>query len=111
MSATKIIAIVTGDHDADDLVSIVRRALLAAGATVDSVDAHAIVSNAVLYVDLCNGGGRRYVLAVPSRLGERHVDWTSDIDTAKVCNGPRSIDQTRAEVGRRTGIMVEVLPV
>lgn len=106
--ATKITAIVSSSFDDDDLVSIVRTALLQNHVEVESVDATRLYDNAVLYVDL-GMGRRKYVLAIPSR-GD-HIDWTDDIDAAKTCTSNRQIEQCKAEVQRRVGIKVDVLAI
>jgi hypothetical protein len=105
MGAVKVTAILIDDtHDDADLVSIVRRALLDAGCNVDSVDAVGVPQDSVLYI--IEAGTTRFVEALPSRTNE--VVWTGDIDRAKVCHGPASLQDCQREIYQRLGRFLAV---
>lgn len=109
MGATKITAIVKSDFNEDDTIAIVRVALVRAGLRIEIVEANSVIDNAVLYMETTSIPGRSYVMAIPSR--GKTIEWTEDIDSAKVCNGIRSIEVCKREVEQRTGFKVEVLAV
>lgn len=109
MGALKITAILLDDsHDEADVVSIVRLALLKAGCNVDSIDAVGIPQDAVLYVDDAFQK-RIYVAAIPSK--SMRIDWTEDIDGAKVVRGPASLNDCIREVRKRYGHDAKILYV
>lgn len=106
MSARKI-TIITHDESYDD-ADIIGMIYDRLGSMAKSVMVESVANNAVLYVDVAEDR-RRYLLAVSS--SRRTVDWTDDIDSAKVCDGPNSIAQTKAEAERICAVKLEILPV